>query len=53
MYTPYTPFFQAYELGCSPPGEGEKRTGTFFSNQAVVTVTHSLALTLTLNLTQP
>ena len=33
----YTPFFQAYELGCSPPGEGEKRTGTFFSNQAFVT----------------
>ena len=37
----YTPFFQAYELGCSPPGEGEKRTGTFFSNQAFVTVTHN------------
>ena len=37
----YTPFFQAYELGCSPPGEGEKRTGTFFSNQAFATVTHN------------
>ena len=42
-HTVYTPFFTAYEVGCSNEVAGiEKKTGTFFSNMAFV-IAHTFA----------